>query len=268
MVNQVVSRVVVVVNFVVVFQFWQDVVSQLFVQFNVLLVKGEDVEDCVLGEDFVFVQGNQCFEVEWGDFMQQDGVSWVVIFEYFEWYYVFQGCWVFILIVIFLFNYFVGFIKGQGFGLGEEVRQQFLMVVRQWVVGDSWSDEIVWYYFGVLVDQLVECVLIVGVWFILDDWVSLVVYCVVVMVNIFIVGFYVVLLEVSGKVVYVLVVWQNCFGFCIEEVVVLDVDQSQQYWQVFFCWSGGEVFIYCMCVGQQFNEVVEVYGENDGQINC
>lgn len=195
--------------------------------------------------------------------MQQDGVGWVVIFEYFERYYVVKCCWIFILIMIFLFNYFVGFIKCQCFGLGEEVRQQFLVMIREWVMGDSWSDEIVWYYFGFLVDQLVERVLIVSVWFILDNWVSLVIYNVIVTVNIFIVGFYIVLLEVCCEMVYILVIRQNCFSFCIKEIVVLDVNQCQQYRQVFFGRCGGEMFVYCVCVGKQFNEVIKVDGENN-----
>lgn len=46
-------------NFAAVFQLRQDAVSQLFAQLNAPLVKGEDVEDRALGEDFVLVQGNQ-----------------------------------------------------------------------------------------------------------------------------------------------------------------------------------------------------------------
>ncbi len=51
-------------NFAAVFQLRQDAVSQLFAQLNAPLVKGEDVEDRALGEDFVLVQGNQRPEAE------------------------------------------------------------------------------------------------------------------------------------------------------------------------------------------------------------
>ncbi|VEB04317.1 Uncharacterised protein [Klebsiella pneumoniae] len=53
-------------NFAAVFQLRQDAVSQLFAQLNAPLVKGEDVEDRALGEDFVLVQGNQRPEAERG----------------------------------------------------------------------------------------------------------------------------------------------------------------------------------------------------------
>ena len=66
---------------------------------------------------------------------------------------------------------------------------------------------------------------------------------------------------------HVLVVRQNRFGFCPEEVVVPDTDQRQQYRQVFLRRGGGEVFIHRMRAGQQLNEVVEAHGENDGQAN-
>ncbi|MCS5932200.1 hypothetical protein LNQ03_15690 [Klebsiella pneumoniae subsp. pneumoniae] len=49
-----------------------------------------------------------------------------------------SGRRVFTLIAIFLLNHFAGFTKGQGPSVwAKEVRQQFLMVVRQRVVGDS-----------------------------------------------------------------------------------------------------------------------------------
>lgn len=134
-------------------------------------------------------------------------------------------------------------------------------------MGDSRSDEIVRYYFGFLVDQLVERVLIVSVWFILDNRVSLVIYNVIVTVNIFIVGFYIVLLEVRRETVYILVIRQNRFSFRIKEIVVLDVNQRQQYRQVFFGRRGGEMFVYRVCVGKQFNEVIKVDGENNRQVN-
>lgn len=77
-------------NFAAVFQLRQDAVSQLFAQLNAPLVKGEDVEDRALGEDFVLVQGNQRPEAERGDLTQQDGVSRAVTFEHFERYHVLQ----------------------------------------------------------------------------------------------------------------------------------------------------------------------------------
>lgn len=46
-------------HFLVICQFWQDTVSQLFTQFDTPLVEGVDIQNNPLGEDFVFIQGNQ-----------------------------------------------------------------------------------------------------------------------------------------------------------------------------------------------------------------
>lgn len=46
-------------NRFIVTQLWQNTVCQLFAQLNAPLVKGEDVQDGALREDFVLVQGNQ-----------------------------------------------------------------------------------------------------------------------------------------------------------------------------------------------------------------
>lgn len=46
-------------NSFIIVQLWQNAVRQLFAQLNAPLVKGEDVQDRALSEDFVFVQRNQ-----------------------------------------------------------------------------------------------------------------------------------------------------------------------------------------------------------------
>lgn len=114
-------------------------------------------------------------------------------------------------------------------------------------------------------DQLVERVLAVGARLAPDDWASLVIHRVAVTVNVLAVGFHVALLEVGRKAVHVLVVRQNRFGFSAEEVVVPDPDQRQQHRQVFLRRGGGEVFVHRVRAGEQFNEVVEAHGQDDGQ---
>lgn len=46
-------------NRFIVTQLWQNTVCQLFAQLNAPLVKGEDVQDGALREDFVLVQSDQ-----------------------------------------------------------------------------------------------------------------------------------------------------------------------------------------------------------------
>ncbi|MNL79231.1 hypothetical protein D3C87_2057860 [compost metagenome] len=66
---------------------------------------------------------------------------------------------------------------------------------------------------------------------------------------------------------HVLVVRQDRFGFCAEEVVVPDADQRQQHRQVFLSRSGGEVLIHRVRAREQLNEVVVTYGQDDRQTN-
>ncbi|SUX76299.1 Uncharacterised protein [Citrobacter freundii] len=46
-------------DFVIIIQLWQNAIRQLFAQLNAPLVKGEDIQDSALSEDFVLVQRNQ-----------------------------------------------------------------------------------------------------------------------------------------------------------------------------------------------------------------
>lgn len=130
----------------VITQFRQNTVRQLFTQLNAPLIEGEDVQDCALREDLMLIQGNQRTQAERRDFTQQDGVGWTVAFEHFERHNVFQGGRIFTLVTVFLLYHLAGFTKRQRFGLSKEVRQQFRMVIRQWIMGDSRGDEIARYH--------------------------------------------------------------------------------------------------------------------------
>lgn len=46
-------------DFFIIIQLWQNAIRQLFAQLNAPLVKGEDIQDRALSEDFVLVQRNQ-----------------------------------------------------------------------------------------------------------------------------------------------------------------------------------------------------------------
>lgn len=97
-------------------------------------------------------------------------------------------------------------------------------MVVEWIVVLSCCDKIVGNEFGILVDKLVKSVLVVGVWFVLDNRFCFVVNYIVIVVNVFVVIFYIVLLEIGRKVMEVLVVREDGFCFCIKEIVVLNVD--------------------------------------------
>src|SRR5690606_24206699 len=141
-VNQTIGGAVVAVDRFIVTQLWQNAVCQLFAQLNAPLVKGEDVQNSALSEDFVLVEGNQRTQAERRDFAQQNGVSWTVAFEHFKRHNVLQRSQIFTLVTVFLLNHRAGFTKRQRFGLCEEVRQQLRMVVGRWVVRMRRGDEI------------------------------------------------------------------------------------------------------------------------------
>ena len=117
------------VNRVIITQFRQDTVCQLFTQLNAPLVKGEDVQDSALSEDLMLVQGNQRTQAERRNFAQQDGVGWTVAFEHFERHNVVQRGRIFTLVAVFLLNHVTRLTERQRFSLCEEVRQQLRMVV-------------------------------------------------------------------------------------------------------------------------------------------
>src|SRR5471030_131563 len=105
-------------------------------------------------------------------------------------------------------------------------------MVAQRIVAHRRCDKVTRNDFGSLMNQLIERVLTVSTWLTPNDWAGLIVHWIAVTVNVFTVGFHVALLEVSGKAVHVLVIWQDSFGFGAVEIVVPDTDQRQQNGQV------------------------------------
>ena len=97
------------------------------------------------------------------------------------------------------FHRFLALAEGQCLGLGEEVRQQFRMVIADGVVADGRRQEVAGDQLGAPVDQLVEGVLAVGARLTPDDGAGLVVDRVAVAIHVLAVGLHVALLEVGGK---------------------------------------------------------------------
>src|SRR5476649_3047007 len=96
-INQTICRTIVAFHVFAASKFRQNAVGELFTQLNAPLVKGEDIEDDALREDFVLVHGDQRTQAVRSDFAQQDGVGWSVTFKHFEWRNVFNVFWFFAL---------------------------------------------------------------------------------------------------------------------------------------------------------------------------
>jgi hypothetical protein len=95
------------------------------------------------------------------------------------------------------------------------------------IVTDGWRQKISGYELGALMKKLVEGVLAVRAWFSPDDWSRFVRNMLAVPVHRLSIALHVSLLQVRGKPVHVLIVWQHCFTLCAKEVRVPKTDQGQ-----------------------------------------
>ncbi len=124
-------------DFLAARQFRQDAVGQLFSQLHAPLIEGEDVQDCALGEYLVLVQRNQAAQAERSDFTQQDRVGRTVAFKHFERRHVFDLFRGFTLCRELGFHRLQRLAERQGFGLREEVGQQFGVAVATDLLAQS-----------------------------------------------------------------------------------------------------------------------------------
>ncbi len=262
-VDQAVGGAVVAGDSLVGAQLRQDLVGQLFAQLHAPLVEAEDVPDCALYEDFVLVHGDQGTQGFRGQALEQDAVGRAVAFEHLEWHQMLDLLQRLAGGQEFGLHGFLALAEGQGLGLGEEVGQQFRMVITDGVVADGWCQEVTGDHLGALVDQLVEGVLAVGARLTPDDGTGLVVDLVAVAVHVFAVGLHVALLEVGGETVHVLVVRQNGFGLGTMEVVVPQANQRQQHRHVLLIGGCGEVHVHLEGALQQGFEVLETDRQGD-----
>ena len=173
----------VVLEFSVGLQFRKDLHGQLLTQFNTPLVVAVDVPDHALGEDLVFVHGDEGAQTFRRNVVHHDGVGGLVAFEHLvrceESDFFFR--------LASLAEFFLGLGEGlavhQGFGLCKEVGEELLVVIANRVVAVGRSDEVARNHLGALVDELVEGVLAVGACLTPDDRAGLVVNGVAVPVN-------------------------------------------------------------------------------------
>ena len=255
----------VVLEFSVGLQFREDLHGQLLTQFNTPLVVAVDVPDHALGEDLVFVHGDEGAQTFRRNVVHHDGVGGLVAFEHLvrceESDFFFR--------LASLAEFFLGLGEGlavhQGFGLCKEVGEQLLVVIANRVVAVCRGDEVARNHLGALVDQLVEGVLAVGTRFAPEDRTRLVVHALAVAVNSLAVGFHVGLLEVGSQAMEVLVVRKHSVAGCAEEVVVPHADEGEDSGEVLFHRSSLEVLIHFVSTLVELHVVVEADTQSDGQ---
>ncbi len=118
------------------------------------MIEGVDGPDDALGEDGVLVEGDEGAEGVGGEELGEEGVGGAVAFEDFVGD---EGVG-----DTFGFDFFGGFAEGQGFGLGEDVGHEHVVMAAERVEGFVEADEVAGDEAGALVDELVEGVLAVG----------------------------------------------------------------------------------------------------------
>ena len=259
-----VGRAVVVEFGVGLGKFRKDLLGELLAEFNTPLVVTVDVPDNALGEDLVFVHGDEGTERFRRNVVHHDGVGRLVAFEHLV-----RGeeC-DFLFALAVLAEFFLGLGERlavhQGFGLCKEVAEQLLVVVADLVVAVCRGDEVARNHLGALVDELVEGVLAVGTRFAPEDRTRLVVHALAVTVNGLAVRFHVCLLEVGGEAVEVLVVREHGVAGSAEEVVVPNADEGEDDREVLVSRSGLEMLIHFVCSLVELHVVFEADAESDG----
>ena len=260
-----VGRAVVVQFGIGLGKFRKNLLGELLAEFNTPLVIAVDVPDNALGEDLVFVHGNEGTECFRRNVVHHDGVGRLVAFEHLV-----RGeeCDFFFALAV-LAEFFLSLGERlavhQGFGLCKEVGEQLLVMVADLVVAVCRGDEVARNHLGALVDELVEGVLAVGARFAPEDRTGLVVDAQGVAVNSLAVGFHVGLLEVSGEAVQVLVVREHRVAGSAEEVVVPNADEGEDNRHVLVGRSGLEVLIHLVGTLVELHVVLEADAERDGK---
>src|SRR5262245_52293152 len=136
--------------------------------------------------------------------------------------------------------------EGQRLGLGEDVRQQYVVVPAQRVERLAKGDEVTGDEAGALMDQLVEGVLAVRTRLAPVDGTGLVIDRAAIARDMFAVALHGQLLQIRREALQVLLVWQDRHGLGAEEVVVPYAQETHEHRQVAREGGGAEVLVHLM----------------------
>src|SRR4029450_11298788 len=135
-------------------EFWDNLLGQHLAELDTPLVEGVNIPDGTLGEDGVLVERHELAERCRRELLGEEGIRRAIALEYPVRHQPirralgldFLGC----------------FTEGQRLGLGEDVRQEYVVVPAQRIERLEKGDEVTWDQSGALMDQLVEGLLAVG----------------------------------------------------------------------------------------------------------
>ena len=196
------------------FELSEDFGGEDFAELDAPLVEGVDGPEDALGEDGVLVEGDELAQDLGSEGVGEEGVGGAIAFEDLVRD---EG-----LGDAFGTDFGGGLAEGEGFGLGEDVGHQHVVMAAEGVKGFVEADEVAGDEAGALVDELVEAVLSVGAGLAPVDGAGLRGDVIAGEGDVLAVGLHGELLEIGGEALEVLLVGKNCDGLGIEEVGVPD----------------------------------------------
>src|SRR5215471_21712432 len=142
------------------------------------------------------------------------------------------------------------------FGLGKDIGDKHVMMAPERIGRVREGDKVARNEPGSLMDQLVERVLSVGPGFAPIDRTRIKGYFLPIESHVFAVALHGQLLQISGKALEILFVWEDSNRLGAEEVVVPNRQKTHQHGQVAFEWGRAEVLIHLMETVEHRPEVV------------
>src|SRR5262245_24351841 len=135
-------------------EFWDNALRQYFAEFDTPLVEGVNIPYCTLSEDGVLVERHELAERGRRELLGEERVRRAIALEHPVRH---QPIWCALGL-----DFLGRLAEGQRLSLGEDVRQQYVVVPAQRVERLAKGDEVTGDKAGALMDQLVEGVLAVG----------------------------------------------------------------------------------------------------------
>ena len=162
-----------------------------------------------------------------------------------------------------------GFAAHQCLGLGEEIGQEFFVVIAAGIQGTGRGQEIAGNHGRPLVQELVKGMLSIGAWFSPDDGTGLTGDLFAFTRHGFAVTLHVSLLEIGGEAFQILVIGKDGVALGTHEIPVPDAEQSHDHRDIVHQSGGPEMFIDLVRPLEQFLEPVHAdaqgYGQPDGR---
>jgi len=158
-----------------------------------------------------------------------------------------------------------GLAAHQRFGLGEEIRQQFHMMIAGFMLADRRGDEVGRNEIGPLMQQLIKRMLAVGPWLAENHRPGGAGNCSAVKVHAFAVRFHIRLLQIGRQAMQMLVIGQDRMRRRAHEIAVPDSDQRQHDGHVLAQRSAAEMFVHSVGAAQQLFKILKPDLQRNGK---